>query len=241
MRKIVYLSFVVATLQLYADDGATQRQTTSLFFYTRLISDAKNRTSVDENFVPNFYLGRYWQFEPGLRIGQTAASPTAYYLLKAELQSKYFYDIARVFARTSQSVTNFPKPQSSQTSEFVAVETKYPVATHLMLFLSVGYVFSATQTNQLNFAPIIDGSVNNFYAFNMALRYLYSKAGFIEAIFGTYDALSIYLTQQPFLQLTNEYAISKRFTFTGYIRYQYSNEITTANNYFIGLGMRTKI
>ncbi|MBS0617563.1 MAG: hypothetical protein JSR44_05200 [Spirochaetes bacterium] len=242
----LFLSIALSlTARLFAAEVSPTAQAENarikLLIYSRSIVSAQGNFRIDENLVPNFWLSNWLRFEPGLRFGQSESGFGAYYHYKLELQTKSFWEVARVITRLSDDVEQHPTPSATKTNALSAIETKWRLNPKFMFLLAGGFVFTGTQNNRLSFAPSFAGTNEGFPIFKASFRYIPSQRGYVEATYGSYDVFNPYALNQPFFQVGGEYSLSKDFTFTGYFRYQYDNNVTVPKNYFVGLGIKTHL
>ena len=212
----------------------------NVLFYFRVISDAKGTVRIDENVVGNFRLNSWLRLEAGLRKGERPQSFDSYYHYKLELQSKYFWNSARLIARLSENVIQVPTPYYSKSNYLVITETKWPLSHRFSLMAAGGYVFTFQQNNVLDAVPSTAG-VQNFYGtYKFGIRYALQDKGFVEATYGAYDVFNPYVLQSPFVQITSDYDVSRKATLYGYLRYQYDHSFDQPLNNFLGLGVRVR-
>lgn len=176
--------------------------------------------------------------EAGFRQGERPGRWDSYYHYKLELQSKWFWQKMRLIARVSDNVINYPSPPFRKTNELFVFEGRFPLGAGFRLLAGAGYVWSAQQKYRPDALPTSAGQLSNSFIFRTALRYYVNKKNFLEAVYGSYDVFNPYALNQPFLQISGDNELSSLCTFAWYLRYQYSNRVTTPFNYFLGLGLR---
>ncbi|HWY33037.1 MAG TPA: hypothetical protein VNX68_00235 [Nitrosopumilaceae archaeon] len=217
--------------------GHQQSDKASLLTYMRVISNSNGSFRTDQNIVPKFILSSWLRLEVGFRCGERPQHLNSYYHYKAELQTRYFWRTARIIARISDNVIQFPNPIYRKTNELFAVETKFPLYHSFQGIVSGGYVFSAQQNNDISALPTSQGTQANYPIFKLALRYLIKDKGFVEMVYGSYDVFNPYEINRPFTQFSSEYELSHSATLYSYLRYQYDYNAFKPYNYFLGLGV----
>jgi len=211
----------------------------SLLLYSRIISDSKGNIRIDENIVPNFKLNNWLRLELGLRQGERPQRFDSYYHYKVELQTKSFWEILRLIARMSDNVIKYPSPDYVKSNYLLIAESKWPLSKKIVALAAAGYTFSFQKNNSQESAPVINqGDKNNYPVFKFAFRYLLNEKGFIEAVYGSYDVFNPYLLTSPFMQISSEYELGKRFDLYLYYRYQYNNSVDVPLNDFLGIGVK---
>ena len=209
----------------------------TLMTYARVISDANSNIRCDENLVGNFKLKNLFRLEAGIRFGERPQHFDSYYHYKLELQTKYFFKIARVIGRISDNVLNYPYPSYRKTNILFALETKYSLSKAFQVLAAGGYVITAQQNNKPDALPTTKGIQNNYLIFKLAVKYNISEKSHIELAYGSYDVFNPYALNSPFSQISGDIELSKVVTLYSYFRYQYKSNITTPNNYFFVLGI----
>ncbi len=204
--------------------------------YMRVISNANGFVRMDQNIVSDIRLSNFLRMEAGFRYGESPPNLNSYCYYKIELQTKPFWEVARVVARISDNVVNYPSPYRKTNTLFIA-ETKHLVLSSFQAFLGAGYVFSYLQNNKEGPLPVYKGIQDNYPIFKLAIRYAFGEKGFIEAIYGSYDVFNPYGYNSPFIQMSGELTLSASYSLMSYVRYQYMNNLFNPDNYFMGMGI----
>ncbi|MEP6736102.1 MAG: hypothetical protein ABJA70_11320 [Chryseolinea sp.] len=207
--------------------------------YVRAISDVKGNWRVDQNLVANFRINKLLRIEGGLRYGERPHHFNSYYHYKLELQTKWFYNIFRIIGRISDNVILYPDPYR-KTNEIIAAESRYKLSESFTLLASCGYVFSATEMENTEAWPTLNGRIKNYAVWKTGLRYRHDRID-LETTYGSYDTFNPYEPDQPFLQETGFFEITENYSIYGNFRYQFNKNPGTPLNYFFGAGVRLRI
>jgi hypothetical protein len=229
---------------LEARDTLAHRQTSyriNLLTYVRVISDANGSFRTDQNIVPRFELLKWLNLELGIRFGERPAQFNSYYHYKAELQTNWIWNSARLVARISDNVIIFPDPSYRKTNELFAVETKCRLSSLFQTLIAAGYVFSTRQNNSLDAFPTARGMQLNYPVFKLALRCFIKNREQMELMYGSYDVFNPYEIDKPFVQVSWEYELSNTCALFSYFRYQYNISVFKPFNYFFGLGLKMRL
>ena len=209
----------------------------TLTLYERLISDAKGNVRYDENIVSNFRLNRWLRTEAGIRFGHRPQKFDSYYHYKLELQTKSFWNTVRVFVRLSNDITQ-SAPAYSRSYYIGVAEVRRSLSKSISFLAAWGHVLATQRNNSLDGIPSFNGTRTNFTAYKIGFRYLLRQKGFTELTCGNYDVFNPYTPANSFLQMSFEYDLSRRISFTSNVRYQFDKTIDKPLSNFLIAGVR---
>jgi len=210
----------------------------NLLFYTRLIRNANGQIRMDQSVVSNFRLVPWLKLELGLRHGERPGKFMAYDNYKAELQTKSFFKTVRFVARVSDRINDYPKPTYTDTNYLLIAEGKVSISHAFTALVAAGNVWTRHRDNTTDGLPATQGVKDSFFTYKLGLRYTLRNKGFFEATAGSYDVFNPYLLDSPFMQLSFDHEMSRRWTFYSYFRHQYDWHTGATLNDFLGLGAR---
>lgn len=219
----------------------SQKQESKIIFtpYERVIWDTKGNVRWDENIVVNFKLNSWLRSEVGFRTGHRSQKFDSYYHYKLELQTKSFWNTARVFIRLSDDVT-LSEPIYSRSYYIAVAEFRRPISKSFSFLAAWGHVLATQRDNSLDGMPSFRGTHTNYTAYKVGLRYTINEKGSVELTCGNYDIFNPYQPVDSFLQTHFEYKLSKRSSFTSNLRYQFDTRVDNPIGYFIIAGIRIR-
>jgi len=213
----------------------------SLLLYARVISDAHQNYRTDENVVANFKLNRLLRIEAGIRQGERPGRFDSYFHYKLEVQTKSFWKTVRVIARVSDNVIKYPAPVFSKSNFLMVAEARIPIAHRFSALVAGGYVYSFQRPDNQEASPSINGTMNSYPTYKLAIQYELIGKGHIGLVYGAYDVFNPYLIESPFVQVDSEFELSRRVGFYGYFRYQFDKSFLVPLNDFLGFGVRVHV